>query len=67
MKQKNASDAAKFCDEVKFNRFHALVVSLCMLTLIFDGYDSQIISYVLPDVIKEWNLSPIKAGAITSY
>lgn len=39
-------DVTKFCDELRFNRFHALLILLGMLTLIFDGYYSQIISYL---------------------
>ena len=64
---RQAPDAAKFCDNLKFNRFHALLTLLGMVTLIFDGYDSQIISYIMPNMIKEWGLDPIKAGSITSY
>ncbi len=60
-------DAAKFCDRLRFNRFHALLIFLGMLTLIFDGYYSQIISYVMPDIIREWHLSPMEAGSIASY
>ena len=60
-------NAAKFCDELKFNRFHAVLILLGMLTLLFDGYYSQIISYVMPDIIKEWQLSPLEAGSIASY
>jgi MFS transporter, AAHS family, benzoate transport protein len=65
--QNSAPDFLRFCSEVKFNRFHALVVFLGMLTLVFDGYYSQIISYVMPDIIREWRLSPVEAGLIASY
>jgi AAHS family benzoate transporter-like MFS transporter len=64
---KEAPDVARFCDELRFNRFHALLILLGMLTLIFDGYYSQIIAYVMPDIIREWHLSPIEAGSIASY
>jgi MFS transporter, AAHS family, benzoate transport protein len=64
---KRTADVTKFCDELKFNRFHALLIFLCMLTLVFDGYYSQIIAYIMPDLIKEWHLRPMEAGAIASY
>jgi len=38
-----------------------LVLLLAGLTLIFDGYDSQIIAYVMPQVMKEWGLTPLQA------
>jgi len=56
-----------FCDDLKFNRFHGAILILGVLILIFDGYDSQILAYVMPQVIKEWHLSPVSAGAIASY
>lgn len=52
-------NATKFCDELKFNRFHWALLLLGGLTLIFDGYDSQIFAYVMPNVIREWHLSPV--------
>jgi MFS transporter, AAHS family, benzoate transport protein len=67
MAYKLAPDAARFCDELKFNRFHALLTFLGITTLIFDGYDSHIISYIMPDMIREWRLSPLQAGSIASY
>ena len=61
------TNVTRFCDELKFNRFHAMLTFLGALTLFFDGYDSQILSYVLPEVIREWRLSPVEAGSIASY
>jgi len=60
-------NVTKWCDELKFNRFHGLLLTLAGLTLIFDGYDSQIIAYVMPQILKEWHLSPVKVGSIASY
>jgi len=37
------------------------------MVLIFDGYDSQIIAYIMPHLMKEWNLTPVTAGSIASY
>ena len=60
-------NVATFCDELTFNRFHWTLLLLGGLTLIFDGYDSQILSYVMPHVIREWRLSPVVAGSVVSY
>jgi hypothetical protein len=62
-----APDAARFCDGLKFNRFHALLISLCIVTLLFDGYYSQIISYVIPGMTRQWQLTPMQAGYVGSY
>src|SRR5271157_5535543 len=62
-----APNVTKFCDEMKFNRFHWNLLVLGVLTLLFDGYDSQILAYVMPNVIKEWHLTPVAAGSIVSY
>ena len=50
-----------------FNRFHWLIVSLCALLLIFDGYDLFIYGVVLPSIMREWGLTPLQAGALGSY
>ncbi len=58
---------SQWCDGLEFNRFHALVLGLAGLTLIFDGYDSQVLAYVMPQLIREWNLTPVAAGSIAAY
>ena len=54
-------------DRAKFNRFHFGVMMLCALLLIFDGYDLFIYGVVLPDLMDEWSLTPVQAGALGSY
>ncbi|GAB2454778.1 MFS transporter [Comamonas humi] len=54
-------------DNARFTRFHWMVVWLCALLLIFDGYDLFIYGVVLPVLMREWNLSPVQAGALGSY
>ncbi len=60
-------NVTRFCDELKFNRFHWSLLILGILTLIFDGYDQQILAYVMPNVIKEWHLTPLAGGSVVSY
>ena len=57
----------QWCDELQLNRLHALIFTLAGMVLIFDGYDSQIIAYIMPHLMKEWNLTPVTAGSIASY
>jgi AAHS family benzoate transporter-like MFS transporter len=60
-------DVSKLIDGAKFNRFHWTVLFWCALIIIFDGYDLVIYGVVLPALMKEWQLSPLQAGALGSY
>ncbi len=60
-------DVHEVIDNARFSGFHWLVVSLCALLLIFDGYDLFIYGVVLPVIMKEWGLTPLEAGALGSY
>ncbi len=44
-----------------------LVVALCFLTIVFDGYDLIVYGSIVPSLIDEWGLTPAQAGAIGSY
>jgi AAHS family benzoate transporter-like MFS transporter len=54
-------------DELKFNRFHRRLLILTSLVSIFAGYNSQIIAYIVPLALREWHLTPLKAGTMISY
>ncbi|GLX15892.1 MFS transporter [Pseudomonas straminea] len=60
-------DVNDVIDNACFNSFHWLVMCLCALLLIFDGYDLFIYGVVLPVIMKEWGLTPLQAGALGSY
>ncbi|OPB02645.1 MFS transporter [Pseudomonas fluorescens] len=62
-----SNDVHSIIDNAPFNRFHGLIVSLCALLLIFDGYDLFIYGVVLPSIMREWGLTPLQAGALGSY
>lgn len=59
--------ATEWLDNQKTNRFHILVIVLSFFILVFDGFDSQIMAYIMPQLIKEWNLTPVVAGSMASY
>jgi AAHS family benzoate transporter-like MFS transporter len=54
-------------DNARFTSFHWMVMCLCALLLVFDGYDLFIYGAVLPVLMKEWGLTPVQAGALGSY
>lgn len=60
-------DVHPVIDNARFSRFHWMVMALCALLLIFDGYDLFIFGVVLPSIMQEWDLTPLEAGALGSY
>ena len=67
MKAMKTLDVNQVIDNARFTRFHWMVMVLCALLLIFDGYDLFIYGVVLPVLMKEWGLTPVQAGALGSY
>ncbi len=61
------TDVHGVIDHARFTGFHWMVMCLCALVLIFDGYDLFIYGVVLPAIMKEWGLTPLQAGALGSY
>ncbi|WP_137155628.1 MFS transporter [Rhizobium sp. FKL33] len=54
-------------DNHGFGRFQWMVVALCALLLIVDGYDVFVAGAVLPTLIAEWGLSKPQAGALQAW
>ncbi|MGH3586144.1 MAG: MFS transporter [Pseudonocardia sp.] len=46
-----------------------VVVAVCFLTIVFDGYDLIVYGSVVPSLLAEpgWGIGPAQAGAIGSY
>ncbi|MET0188970.1 MAG: aromatic acid/H+ symport family MFS transporter [Pseudonocardia sediminis] len=44
-----------------------VVVALCFLTIVFDGYDLIVYGSILPSLIDDFGLTPAQTGAIGSY
>lgn len=53
-------------DNSKFNKFFALVFSMCLLAVIFDGYDMNVYGTTLPSIMKELALNPTQTGFLAS-
>ncbi|MFS0739025.1 aromatic acid/H+ symport family MFS transporter [Brevundimonas sp. 3P9-tot-E] len=54
-------------DAARFGKTHWLVVALCGLLLIVDGYDVFIYGAVLPQLMDQWDLTPPQAGSLASW
>jgi AAHS family benzoate transporter-like MFS transporter len=59
-------DVHTIIDEARFNKFHWLVLFWCALIIIFDGYDLIIYGVVLPQLMSEWQMTPMEAGTLGS-
>lgn len=60
-------DVNDVIEHARFTPFHWMVICLCALLLIFDGYDLFIYGVVLPTLMQQWHLTPVQAGALGSY
>jgi AAHS family benzoate transporter-like MFS transporter len=47
----------------------AIVIFLCFLAIVFDGYDLVVYGTIVPKLLayREWGLTPVQTGAIGSY
>ncbi len=53
-------------DKAEFKTFHFKVVLLCLVIILFDGYDLAINGVTLPLLMKDWGLSAVQAGMLAS-
>ncbi|WP_322033126.1 MFS transporter [Paraburkholderia sp. J76] len=52
-----AVEVTGIIDESRFGPYQLLVVALCALCLVMDGFDVQAMGYVAPVVIREWGIA----------
>ena len=67
MDTKATTSVFDWLDGLRFNRFHRRLLILGSLVCIFAGYNSQIIAYIVSSALREWQLTPVKAGTMISY
>ena len=51
-------DVARLIDDSRFSPRQLVIVILCGLMLLFDGYDGMEIAYVAPSLARQWHLAP---------
>lgn len=54
----------KVVDDAKFSKFHMLVIGLCSLLMIIDGYDMISYGSVVAHLMGLWDMSPVAAGLL---
>jgi MFS transporter, AAHS family, 4-hydroxybenzoate transporter len=59
-------DVGKMIDESRLNPVSILVILLCGLIMMMDGYDFTIISVAAPRIMKEWSVDTENFGLVFS-
>lgn len=59
-------DPQEVADRAPFNRFHALLLALCTLLIVADGYDLAVVGVALPVIMKDMGVAPTAAGFMAS-
>jgi putative MFS transporter len=53
-------------EKLPLSNTHYLVVFLAGLGFMFDSFDVFVVSYAMPSVTKEWNLTPVVLGTLAT-
>jgi MFS family permease len=64
--QKPSLTVNDIIEKLPVTRAHVVGTIICALGFMFDSFDTYIISYAMPLIIKEWGLDPVLAGAVNS-
>ena len=64
MSQSRAVDAV--IDERPVGRYQMIIAIVGAAALFCDGFDIQILSYLMPQIAKEWQIEPARQGTILS-
>lgn len=58
MSEGKTIDISDLIDRRKISRFQILVAFLCGLVAFLDGFDTQVIGYMVPVIAKSWQIEP---------
>lgn len=53
-------------EKLSLTNTHYFIVLTAALGFMFDSFDTYIVSYAMPSIIREWNISPVVNGMLTS-
>jgi AAHS family 4-hydroxybenzoate transporter-like MFS transporter len=57
-------DVAKFIDERGVGGFQILVLALCFIVMIIDGFDAQAVGFVAPLISMQWGVAKSSFGPV---
>lgn len=52
----HAQNLSTLIDRGRFTVYHALIVFIASVSIILDGFDSQLMGYAVPTLMKEWGI-----------
>ncbi|WP_227108442.1 MFS transporter [Chromobacterium rhizoryzae] len=50
-------DISEFIDNSPLSRYQIMVLTLCFLIVLLDGFDTAAIGYIAPELISQWGIS----------
>lgn len=57
-------DLESVIDSSRVGRFQIVIVALCALVAMMDGFDTQSIAFVAPEIIHGWHVAPSAFGIV---
>ncbi|MFW7354921.1 MAG: MFS transporter [Brucella sp.] len=64
--EETSVNVSRVIDTSTIKPFHALVIGLCALIAILDGFDTQAIAFVAPSIAEEWKIGMSSFGPVFS-
>ena len=58
------ADLDEVIDSSRLGRFQLLVIVLCALMVMIDGFDTQVIGMVAPSIATAWHVPPVAFGPV---
>ncbi len=66
MSEASTLDVRQFIDDQPFSRYQFMVVGLCVLAVVMEGFDAQAMGYVAPVVSRELHITRAALGPVLS-
>jgi len=57
-------DVKAWIDERPISKYQWVVLSLCFIIIMFDGYDAAVMGFIAPALIEDWGISRAEMGPI---
>ena len=57
-------DIDRLVDEQKIDRFNVMVVGLCFLAMLGDGYDVSAMAFAAPELVRVWGIEASSLGMV---
>ncbi|CAI0803012.1 4-hydroxybenzoate transporter PcaK [Serratia quinivorans] len=64
MSNRNIVDVKAWIDSRPISRYQWLVLILCFVIIMFDGYDAAVMGFIAPALIEDWGISRAEMGPI---